>query len=107
MSMEITRKYERREKKYGTFLGKVNNRIKKVVFYKLLVVFAGLGLSISFFAFRYYYLGFGALITVFILYFFLIYAKNEFITIKLMLYAIYLVNISGNRIICLVLLLLL
>lgn len=71
MSTNVKNKYDRREKKYGAFLEKINNRIKKLVLYKLLVIFGGLGLTISVFAFRYYYLGFGALITVLILYPFL------------------------------------
>ena len=64
-------KYQRRVKRYGYLAERINQAMKKIVLYKLLAIFGGLGLTVFLFAIKYYFLASGVLIAVLSVYFYL------------------------------------
>lgn len=71
MSELIEKKYERREKKYRSFCEKVRLKLKKLVIFKLILIFGGAGVSALLFALRSHYLGAGVLVAVTVIYIYL------------------------------------
>jgi hypothetical protein len=71
MRYSIEEKYERREARYKAFHERVRLRIKKLILFKLITVFGGLGVSALLFFLRIPYLGAGAFICMLLVYLFL------------------------------------
>lgn len=71
MSNSIENKYKRRETKYGSFHQMVRLRIKKLVLFKLITVFGGLGLTALFFILSWSFLGAGTFLAMLLVYLFL------------------------------------
>ncbi len=64
-------RYEKRERNYNAFSEKINLRIKRLVLYKFVAVFAALGIIIAFIVLRYYYLMAGSIAAFLLIYLYL------------------------------------
>ncbi len=71
MSSIIENKYKMREARYGAFHQTIQQKNKKLVLFKLITVFGGLGITALFFMMRWPFLGAGAFLAMLLVYLFL------------------------------------
>lgn len=71
MRNSIEKKYKRREDRYRVFHEMVHLKIRKLILFKLITVFGGIGVSVLLFALHVPYLGAGAVLCLFLVYLFL------------------------------------
>lgn len=71
MNHNVKSKYHKREERYRQFVEKVNGKVRKLVLFKLILVFGGLGIFLPLCFLHYYYLGAGVLIAFLVTYIFL------------------------------------